>query len=537
MRRTITLLMGVAVGAAALVGVPSGPASSQRTTAPTQVVAPVPIIVWKPCDGETADRPLCAVAKVPLDYDDPTGPTTPIHLLKIPAGKPSERIGTLFVNPGGPGSTAGDFAAYFGNLVAPSVANRFDIVGIDPRGTASPMMRCDSDETRPRGTGVPFPVTAKEAQTWIDLDGWVRRACRTAPAPITAHMSTADTARDMDLVRQALGESRLSYYGISYGSYLGATYAAMFPSRVRAMVIDGVLDPVAWANGRNGTGATLPFSTRLKSGAGAAEALTSALAKCNQVGRRHCALAPHARRKWDVIVQRLRRGPLRFEGRRFTYPDLVSDTLGYLYGADSYPSLMAGLAHLHDRVVSRNARVGTPVLPRLPSDPRGIAGPYSFHGPGLYPIRRTGFGTVANPFVGVACADTDNPKDPWAWWRAARAFEKSQPWFSALWTWVSSPCANWPARLKEDAFHGPFHVVTASPVLVIGNSHDPATPISGARAANSLLTGSRLLELRTWGHGAIGDGSCVIRRTRDYLVWLRLPPVGAVCLPAHPLFR
>ncbi len=523
MRRTITLIAGLAVGAAALAVVPTE-AAEPTSPARTEVAAPVPTLTWTDC----GDRTECATPRVPLDYDDPTGPKTPLHLLRVPAGDPAHRIGTLFVNPGGPGATASDFAAYFGALVAPAVANRFDIVGIDPRGTSKPTMRCVTDEQRPRGAHVPFPVTTKEAQLWIGLDTWVRRACRTGPAPITQHMSTADTARDMDLIRQALGEARLSYYGISYGSYLGATYAAMFPGRVRAMVIDGVLDPVAWANGRNGTGETVPFSTRLKSGAGAADALTSALDKCNQVGHRHCALAPHARYKWAKLVHRLRRGPAWFEGQRLTYQDLVSGTLGYLYAADSYPDLMRILAHLHDRITGRTStRTHRTLLPRPPADPRGIAGPYS----------STGFGSVTNPFVGVACADTDNPRDPWAWWRAARAFEKSQPWFGALWTWISSPCANWPGITKEDAFHGPFKVVTAHPVLVIGNSHDPATPISGARAASGLLTGSRLLELRTWGHGAIGNGPCIIARTRDYLVSLRLPPVGAVCLPARRLFH
>jgi len=543
MRRSITLIAGLVVGAAALVGVPTEAASPPHQYAAAagqisaQVVAPVPTLTWKDCGGGAK----CAIAKVPLDYDNPTGPKTPLHVLRVPAGDQAHKLGTLFVNPGGPGATATDFAAYFPGLVAPAVANRFDIVGVDPRGTSTPSMRCVTDEPRPRGAGVPFPVTSKEAKLWIGVDSWVRRACRTGANPITAHMSTADSARDLDLIRQALGELRLNYYGISYGSYLGETYAAMFPGRVRAMVIDGVLDPVAWATGRNGTGATTPFSTRLKSGAGAAEALTSALEKCNQVGHRHCALAPHARHKWGTIVDRLRQGPLRIDGGRVTYQGLISTTLSYLYDADGYPELMRGLAQVHDRITGRStARLTAPILPRRAPDPRGIAGPYDVAGTadlGAPHLGTPGFGTVSNAFAGVACADTDNPVDPWAWQRVARGIEKSQPWFGALWTWVSSTCANWPGRLKEDAFQGPFRAVTAGPALVIGNTHDPATPISGARAASGLLTGSRLLELRTWGHGAIGNGKCIVERTRDYLVSLALPPVGAVCLPAHQLFR
>ena len=109
--------------------------------------------------------------------------------------------------------------------------------------------------------------------------------------PILDHMTTADTARDMDLIRQAVGDAQLSYYGISYGTYLGATYAAMFPDEVRALVLDGVLDPVAWSTGRRGLGDELPFSTRLRSGVGAWDALVSAFNECDRVGKARCPLA------------------------------------------------------------------------------------------------------------------------------------------------------------------------------------------------------------------------------------------------------
>ena len=169
------------------------------------------------------------------------------------------------------------------------------------------------------GSEPPFPFSAfpnnkKQVDRWIRHDNWQRRACRTGENPITNHMSTADTARDMDLIRQAVGDDKLTYYGISYGSYLGATYAAMFPDNVRAMIIDGVLDPVAWATGRGGSGTTIPFSTRLKSGYGAAEALTSALARCDELSRRRCALSGSATETWNDLVRRLRKGPVKLDG-------------------------------------------------------------------------------------------------------------------------------------------------------------------------------------------------------------------------------
>jgi hypothetical protein len=109
------------------------------------------------------------------------------------------------------------------------------------------------------------------------------------------------------------------------------------------------------------------------------------------------------------------------------------------------------------------------------------------------------------------------------------------PWFGRLWTWLSGPCATWPAS-KDDAFFGPWRTTTAAPLMIIGNFHDPATPISGARIANTLFEGSHLLSLNTWGHGALGESACVTTRMQRYLIHGVLPPSGAVCQPDKQLF-
>jgi pimeloyl-ACP methyl ester carboxylesterase len=520
MLRMITILSALALGPTTLAAVPAAQAAltTQAAAAPTQVQAAVPVIVWHDCDGSQ-----CARVMVPLDYDDPTGAQTPLHLLKVPAANPSRRIGTLFVNPGGPGGTATDFAQFFPFLVRPAISNRFDIVGIDPRGTSQPYTVCRTDKPQPSFPSVAFPITPKQVAGWIRHDNWQRYACRTGPNPITNHMTTADTARDMDLIRQAVGDAKLTYYGISYGTYLGATYAAMFPDNVRAMIIDGVLDPVAWATGRGGSGTNIPFSTRLKSGYGASEALSSALARCDQVSRAKCALSGSATKTWNDLVRRLRRGPAKLDGGRLTYSDLVGGVLGFLYSADAYPELMKQLKALHQDIFGKGAtRHGRPVL-RAPRDDRGVAGPY-------------GFGASYDAFHAVACADTVNPTDAMVWKRVADNFEDQQPWFGRYWTWASSTCARWPQVTSADAFRGPFNVVTSAPLLIIGNRHDPATPISGARAANTLFAGSRLLESKSWGHGALATGSCVSEAMRDYLTSLTLPAVGATCRPNQELF-
>jgi hypothetical protein len=139
-------------------------------------------------------------------------------------------------------------------------------------------------------------------------------------------------------------------------------------------------------------------------------------------------------------------------------------------------------------------------------------------------------------FEGVACADSVNPSDPTAWLDAGRLADAVSPWFGRVWTWVSSPCAQWPGS-SEDAFRGPWHHIhTANPLLIVGNFHDPATPIAGARTVNKLFHGSRMFSLNTWGHGAIGQSTCVTQRFDNYLVGGALPPNGLVCRADKQLF-
>ena len=496
----------------------------------------VPVIAWGQCedvddiDGNPS-RMQCATVAVPLDYDDPTGPTVDLDLLRIPASDPSRRIGSLFVNPGGPGGSSRWFAAYFGHLVPDELSRRFDVIGVDPRGVGpSAPAVCRNPDRHPPYPRVAFPTTPRQVRRQIAFDRWERRACRDGAAPIVDHMSTADTARDMDVLRQAVGDDQLTYYGVSYGAQLGATYAAMFPDHVRAMILDGVLDPVEWSTGDGGDGGQ-PFSERIDSGHGAWRTLTSALNECNRVGPKRCPIAGHAHRIWRDVVQRLHRRP--FE--HLSYADLVYFSLGALYRPDGIRMLMRQLKALHAAIFDGDSR-GRPggwLARARGSRDRGVLpGPYA---PGSS-VADASARAIVNTFASVACADTDNPADPHTWVRAARRADRRSPWYGAAWTWVSSICAGWPARTKADRFTGPYDVATSAPVLVVGNTFDPATPISGARAVHRLLAGSRLLELHAFGHGAIGSGPCIGRAYASYLARGVLPAPGTVCDPRKPLF-
>lgn len=511
----------------ALAGAPAGSATGGPVAA-TQVEVDVPTIAWGPCEFEGPPT-VCATVRLPLDYDDPDGPTTPIKLLKVPAS--GDRIGSLFVNPGGPGGSALGFATAAGDLIGPGVSRRFDVIGVEPRGIGeNPAAKCFLEPGErldyPR---TQYPLTDHQEWKWLRGDRMTNRACRAGRSPITDHMSTADYARDIDVVRQAEGDEQLSFYGISYGSMVGQTYAAMFPDRVRAMIVDGVLDPVAWTTGRD---PEVPSTYQLRSGEGAYEALTTALNDCDRVGRERCPLSGHATESWLRVIRLARRGKLRADGMRITEQDVVGSALGSLYSASD---IMYLIRFIKD--VERSSTRGTTTtrarvaeswreLERIRAE-RDRIGPY-----GVAP----GYGARWVGFESVLCADAVNPADQQAWPDAARRARRAQPWFGPLWTWASSLCAGWPARSDEDAFRGPWRTTTATPLLVVGNTHDPATPINGARVANRKFVDSVLLTLNGWGHGALDSGPCIRTKMADYLIEQRLPRPSTWCRPARPLF-
>lgn len=537
-RRVLVALVAATATSASLLTA-AGPGTAQARpaqTSPRGAAGPaVPVIDWTGCGQGAPEALRCARVRVPLDYDAPDGPTIMLGLAKLPARQPSARIGSLFVNPGGPGGPARGFVQPAARLLGPAARNRFDVIGIDPRGvgTSTPAKCVLVD---PPELSFYFPFTPSEVAKQLRWGAALREGCAERSNAILDHMTTADTARDMDLIRQAVGDPQLTYYGISYGSYLGATYAALFPDKVRALIVDGVLDPLAWSTGRAGE-SHLPFSTRIKSGLGAMETLRAALTECDRVGKPRCAFAPNAQAKWNRFDARLRRGPVRFHGGgRLRFSDLYGGVLGALYDRSAYQSLFQELDGIYRDIFGRPAvRTGATSavgLKRLAERVQADrpAGPWA--APTAARARRTYFAG----FEGVACSDSANPSNPRAWVRAARFDdERGARGFGRLWTWVSSPCAGWPGS-SADAYRGPWELDTSTPVLVVGNSHDPATPITGAIALHELFGNSRLVTLNTWGHGALGQSACVTRLFDAYLETQAVPATNVRCRADKPLF-
>ncbi|MDQ6817688.1 MAG: alpha/beta hydrolase [Actinomycetota bacterium] len=458
--------------------------------------------------------------QVPLDYSAPNGGKISIALIRLPAGDPARRIGSLFLNPGGPGGSGVDFVHALGPiLLTAQVRARFDLVGFDPRGVVrSTALRCfeNLDQLRPLFLEFAFPTNRVQELIWESADRYLAGSCVRRAGPIVSHMSTANAARDLDRLRAAVGDRQLNYYGVSYGSYLGATYANLFPTRVRALAVDGVLDPVAWSTG-NGNGTIVPVSTRLLSNLGARETLDQFFQLCDAGD---CAFGPHSAARFAALAARLKVHPLRLtlpdgSTQRLDYTNLIGATLGAMYDSAGWPFFAQFLAGVESQVSS--SKLGA-AYARLRFRPVYMA--------------HVGLADYQNPFesfAGVLCEDSVNPSSYDAWWSAAAT---SAGYFGPIWTWASSICAVWPFK-DAGRYLGPFNHHTANPLLVIGNLYDPATRYAGALKLAALMPGSRLLTLHGWGHTSLLRSQCIDQRMANYLIDVQLPPPGTVCQQDH----
>ncbi|MGN9917922.1 alpha/beta hydrolase [Micromonospora palomenae] len=527
-------LAGSAIAPATASPVTTGwgrPTTSDRTSpAEARRVdrVPTPKLDWYACYGYAE----CATTRLPLDYDQPKGATTEIALLRVKARDQQSRIGSLFLNPGGPGGSGTDIALAAPYFLSDELLDRFDIVGVDPRGVAaSDNVKCFpsvKDQTRAyAGLNVAFPWTKAEEKAYIASSKAVGRACSTTGKPLTGAMSTAEVARDMEVLRRAVGDKKLSYLGFSYGTALGQYYANMFPDRFRALAVDGMLDPNAWVGQGKARGELQ--ETRLRSADGAYQALREILLRCDKAGEEKCSLAagdPVA--SYELVAQRLRKKPVVIEdpdGGSFTvtYADFVGASLSSLYSPYGYAdiaSITADLLVLTDpgsATAARLAQARTAVAKRAEQarQQRRYDFPYN-----------NGLET----FLGVDCTDAYHPKDAGAWPALTAKEDKRAPYFGRAWGWSAAPCARdtWTVR-DEDAYTGPFNRKTSAPVLVVGNYWDPATNYDAAVSSAKLLPNSRLLSSDSWGHTAYGTSACVTGAVDAYLLKGTLPKKGTLC--------
>jgi len=513
---------------------PASPASARASVDKTSAKerarvdkVPTPRLGWYKC-YETAE---CATTRLPLDYDKPKGATTEIAVLRIKAKDQKHKIGSLFLNPGGPGGSGVQIALAAPSFLSPAVLDRFDIVGFDPRGIGSSTnVKCwksVKDQTAVLSQmNVAFPWGKAQEATYVNAAKKFGKACSTTGKPLTGAMSTAEVVRDMEVLRRAVGDKKLSYLGFSYGTAIGQYYANMFPERFRAVVVDGVLDPEHWVGTKKT--ASQEQDERLRSADGAYRALREILKRCDKAGELYCEFAAgDPVKNFETIAQKLRQKPLvvtdEESGQSFTitYADLIGGILGDLYAVNAGDFVTQDAQFiwtlLNPASASAKAAAKTKLIKRI-TDARAKAGrdfPYD-----------NGF----ESFAGVDCTDALHPKDASSWPALMAKADKRAPYFGRAWGWSTAQCARntWTVR-DEDAYTGPWNRRTAAPVLIVGTKWDPATNYDDAVASSKLLPNSRLLSNTNWGHTSYGTSACATGAIDNYLLKATLPAKGTLC--------
>ncbi|MFE1879535.1 alpha/beta hydrolase [Streptomyces diastatochromogenes] len=490
------------------------PNAAGGTSAPS---VPAPKLEWRPCvQGSPFD---CATAQVPLDYGKPGGRHIELAVIKRNATGPGRRIGTLFFNPGGPGGPGTvqmpqNYASF-----PREVRERFDIVSWDPRGVGnSTAVNCftNPQEAAAWNAGKPagVPVGARQRASLIAAYRDLARRCERRDPELLRHVSTTETARDLDQLRRAVGEPQLTYLGISYGTILGATYANLFPGKVRAMVLDSNIDPQAWTNHASDAAPRSPTFLRMGSDRGAAATLDRFLSLCGSTTTAGCPFsaggAQATRDKFDQLMRRLQARPV----GEWTYGRTVADVVSGLYFVRPGWTDLAG----------RLQKLWQGQVPKAPSLPPAPPVPHP------------------NPYLGeeqasaVLCGDSPNPRDPAVYPALEEAAAARAGDAGRFWTWAAAPCISWPA-VAADRYRGPWNKPTAHPVLVVGTTYDPATPYADAQAMARELADARLLTHEGYGHTALTNpSSCVQAYESRYLVDGTLPPAGTTCRQDKPPF-
>jgi pimeloyl-ACP methyl ester carboxylesterase len=459
------------------------------------------VLHWHSCD----DTFQCATAQVPLDYQQPNGPTISISVIRHLAADPARRLGSLFFNSGGPAEQIEPFLASYPQIPA-ELRARFDIVSFDPRGFGfSTPVSCFPTLAAEHKflSGLPlFPVGHQQEAAFGQTTARFDAQCASHAGPLLDHDSTADAARDMDLLRQAVGDPVLNYLGQSYGTGLGAVYANLFPARVGYMVFDGNLDPVAWTHG------SLPTPLREHADVADAQTMQAFLDLCGAAATRACAFSagtPAATRaKSGVLLQRLLRHPVTIgrPAQAWTYTDVI--TLFPEYEFSAWPTDAAVLQQLW-----------------LASAP-GHHSP-----PGVSPVPPL---PALEQIYAVVCADSPNPRHPQAYDAAAQLAYARAGGFGLMAAWQDEICAQWPRAAAQDRYAGPWNRPTAHTILLIGNTVDPATPYANSVAMSRDLARARLLTVDGYGHSEFTNPStCATSYEVRYLTTGALPPAGTIC--------
>ena len=456
---------------------------------------------WQPCDGGFE----CTTFRVPMDYDRPGDGDLTLSAARAAveaAGSGDPRVGSLLLNPGGPGGSAIEYLEAVARTYDRAVRARYDLVGLDPRGVGrSNPVSCLSGDRMDAFTSADLaPGDQRAIDALVAADKEFAEGCRRQAGPVLGHLSTVEAARDMDVLRALLGDERLNFVGKSYGTFLGATYAGLFPSRVGRVVLDGAMDPA------------LDSVTGNRTQAGGFETAWAAFAK-DCAKREDC---PFGRTEQQVgeqltaLLAAVHANPLRSSdhGRRLTGSQATTGVVQALYAEFLWPELRTALS-------DAKAGDGTGLL-KL-SDAY-----YGREADGSYPNMM--FANAA-----VNCLDLPAPfRSPEDVQRAVPDFERASPHFGRDIAWMALTCAYWPVRATGAAHT--IRAVGAAPIVVVGTTRDPATPYDWARSLAGQLESGRLLTYDGDGHTAYGRRStCVDGAVNRFLLTGEAPEQGKRC--------
>ncbi len=470
---------------------------AKASPGPTSVPTPAPgQVVWTDC-GKGFQ---CGSVQVPLDYSHPRGDTIAIALIRKPATDPAHRIGSLLTNPGGPGASGVDFlrseAAAMSNL-----NTRFDLIGFDPRGVGlSAPVRCYDgpqwDAFNALDTVLDDP---QEKQASIQADKDFTAACEQRNAKLLPFVDTVSATRDMDVIRAAVGDDKLTYLGFSYGTFLGEEYAHLFPSHARALALDGVVDP------------SLGFNDLLLTQTAAFEQdLQAFLADCRarRTGANPCTYAKSGdpETKLNALMQRLDNNPIPGGSRMLTRELGMYGVLLAMYDQSFWPYLDLALTQTDQ------------------GNGRGLLALSDVY------LGRNSDGSYSNEFDAnwaVNCIDHPVPTDISYYDQLGPAFAKASPFFGAWSQYSNLVCAYWP--VKATGQPGPLTSNGAPPILLVGGTGDPATPYEWAQAVHKQMAGSVLLTRNGNGHTSYDTSACAHSAMDAYLIDLTLPAEGTTC--------
>lgn len=492
----LPLIVAVALsGAVAACGVGSTRASSGDTS-----IAPLSTVTtgmhWGRCTSSYKGRYECGTLQVPLDHANPAGAQLTLALIRTAAS--GSKLGSLLINPGGPGASALSSWDFLSSQTSAALRKHFDLIGFDPRGVgASTAVHCATSAELDQYTQLDFSPTTNAAATALQNGAKaLAQGCVARSGALLPFVGTADSAKDMDDIRQAVGDPKLSYLGYSYGTFLGAQYANEFPTHVRAMVLDGALDP------------STPVLASVDQQSQAFQAQLDAFLQ-------HCATTscgwkfrgdPHGALR--ALVAKVDAGPVPAAGDRRLYAGQLFFGIGTaLYDRANWKVLEQALQGVSTGDASLMLR---------------LADAYT---------ERQGDGSYANLLeanLAINCRDYAWPREPAAFLAAARASASVAPDFGPDNLDTTLACAYFPAADSGAAF-GPFTAAGSPPIVVVATTGDPATPyVQGVALAKELSRGVLVTNVGEQ-HTAYGYSACVRSVADAYLLNLTAPKAGTRC--------